>query len=129
MSDHEFPTDPAPTEIERTEIHVRPRPNPSTENGHAPNGAWDGAGQVNGKAPSSASNFDFLSLGEALLKKWYLILISALLLGGLGVYYGITMWRPSFTATAELMRFEPPGSSEQYKPRALNERAFADMVQ
>jgi protein involved in polysaccharide export with SLBB domain/capsular polysaccharide biosynthesis protein len=129
MNDQETPSEATPTEIERTEIHARPRPNHSSENGHGSNGAWEGTAPANGKAPPAGLSFDFLSLGEALIKRWYLILISALLLGGLGAYYGITMWKPKYTATAELMRFEPPGSTDLYKPRVLNERAFADMLQ
>ncbi len=128
MNEQEIVTEPTPAEVRETEIHTRPRH--STENGHTANGGWDvGGSPVNGKPQPSAPMFDFLSLGEALLKKWYVIVLSALCFGALGAYYGITMWKPSYTATAQMLRFENPGNTELYKPRSLNERAFVDMVQ
>ncbi|HUR45165.1 MAG TPA: polysaccharide biosynthesis/export family protein [Candidatus Saccharimonadales bacterium] len=128
MNEQEIVSESTPVDIRETEVHARPRH--ATENGHTANGGWDSGGAtLNGKPQHSAPIFDFLSLGEAILKKWYVILLSALLIGGLGAYYGITMWKPSYTATAQLLRFENPGNTELYKPRPLNERAFVDMVQ
>jgi protein involved in polysaccharide export with SLBB domain/capsular polysaccharide biosynthesis protein len=127
MNDEEFTPETGSSRTARKEKWVAQRTEPPSATDRRANESWDADSQPN--AGPSAASFDFLALAQAVLKQWYWMVLGALLLGGAGAYFGMRLWKPSFTATAELMRFEAPNNTELYKPRQLNERTFADLLQ
>lgn len=127
MNDEELPREATNPRATRKDKWLAPRSVHASGTTREANGSWDGNGES--QAAGQGAGFDFLPLGRAVLKQWYWIVLSALLLGVVGAYLAVRHWKPSYTATAELMRFETPNNTELYKPRQLAERTFADMIQ
>ncbi len=127
MNDEDFSREASGPRAARKEKWIAPRAIHSSGTHREANGSWDGDGAP--KAIPGGSSFDFLPLARAVSKQWYWIVLSALLFAGVGAYFGMRLWKPSFTATAELMRFETPNTTELYKPRQITEHTFADMLQ
>jgi len=78
--------------------------------------------------------FDPLRLLSAALRKWYWILLSALVVGGLAAAGGRYKFEPVFTATAQLMRQESGGTfraselGEPFKPRQVSVATLVSLM-
>src|SRR5882757_2797047 len=84
-------------------------PVPTTPAGHLRNGA----------SPSNAgaNAADLLPLLEAVLRRWPWLLIGGAALGILGFIGGFALWKSSYTAPAQLMRYESPNAVEVFGVR------------
>ncbi|HSY19684.1 MAG TPA: hypothetical protein VK815_15180, partial [Candidatus Acidoferrales bacterium] len=78
---------------------------PATSGVHARNGAAEG------KAA------DFLPLLEAVLRQWRWLVAGGAVLGVLGFIAGFAFWKSSYTAPAQLMRYESPNAVEVFGVR------------
>src|SRR5690349_11149544 len=73
----------------------------------------------NGAAYSNAAAnaADLLPLLEAVLRRWQWLLIGGAALGFLGFIGGFVLWKSSYTAPAQLMRYESPNAVEVFGVR------------
>src|SRR3954468_7668534 len=93
-------------------------------NGHRGGNGRSGSGQTN---PFGLS-IDPLALGEAVLRRWYWLLLAGLFVGASVYVVTHHFWRDSYTASVQLMRFENLNSTEFYKPRQLTDHTFASLL-
>jgi protein involved in polysaccharide export with SLBB domain/capsular polysaccharide biosynthesis protein len=77
--------------------------------------ATTGEQSRNGAAGSSA--VDFLPLLEAVLRQWRWLVAGGGALGVLGFIAGFAVWKSSYTAPAQLMRYESPNAVEVFGVR------------
>ena len=85
-------------------------------NGHSANGrAWP-------------RTFDFWTGAEILARHWHWPVLCAILLAGAAFVYGWFHVQPRFTATAELLRYETPGTSEFLKTTPLTPETFSELI-
>lgn len=72
--------------------------------------------------------FDFWTMAEIFARRWHWPVVCGILASGalftLGWYYV----QPNFTATAELLRYETPGTSEFLKTTPLTPQTFAELI-
>lgn len=66
----------------------------------------------NGVTPSNAA--ELLPLLETVLRRWQWLLIGGAALGAFGFIAGFILWRSSYTAPAQLMRYESPNAVEVF---------------
>src|SRR5260221_3808053 len=73
----------------------------------------------NGASPSNAgvNAADLLPLLEAVLRRWHWLLIGGAALGIFGFIGGFALWKSSYTAPAQLMRYESPNAVEVFGVR------------
>ncbi len=74
------------------------------------------------------SSFDVWTLIETVLRKWYWLFLGACVGAAAGGWLGMHLWTQHFTATVQLMRFDPANNSELFKPRQLSEQTFAGLL-
>ena len=83
-------------------------------------------GSSNGKV--QASSFDPWPWVEVCIRRSYWMVFAAVLLGAAGAYVGLKYWQANYTATIQLLRFEPQNTSELFKPREFTEHTFASLL-
>src|SRR6266850_1827861 len=71
---------------------------------------------------------DPVTLAEAVLRRWYWLLLAALFVGASAYFVTHHLWRDTYTASVQLMRFDTPNSTEYYKPRILTDHTFASLL-
>jgi len=84
-------------------------PAPATPAGPLRNGA--------SHSNAGANAADLLPLLEAVLRRWQWLLIGGAALGVLGFIGGIVLWKFSYIAPAQLMRYESPNAVEVFGVR------------
>lgn len=72
---------------------------------------------------------DTWALAEAVLKRWYWMLLAAILCAGLGGFAGWNLWQPSHVATAQLIRFEQQNSAEFFKYQQVTQPTFLSILE
>ena len=78
--------------------------------------------------------FDPWRLVEALRRRWWWLGVGGVVLGLVGLYFGLATSRDQYAATVQLIRNEVPNPfrasefGEAYRPRPLSELAFRSMV-
>jgi len=80
----------------------------------------------NGKVP--ANSFDPWPWVEVCLRRSHWMILAAVLLAAAGAYVGWERWHANYTATVQLIRFEPQNTSEFFKPREYTEHTFASLL-
>jgi len=92
-------------------------------NDESPNGqdlvvpATRHSGRLRNTAPlphTGANAADLLPLLEAILRRWWWLLTGSVVLGLLGFIGGFALWKSSYTAPAQLMRYESPNAVEVF---------------
>src|SRR6266550_3949915 len=81
----------------------------------------------NGNSPSAQFNI-WWSLGGAILRRWYLLFLAGLALGGLGFWAGYSSWHSTYTATAQLIRDDSPRTIELFGDRQLAPQTYANLL-
>jgi polysaccharide biosynthesis/export protein len=72
---------------------------------------------------------DTWALAETVLKRWYWLLLGALVCGALGAFAGWTLWQPYYIATSKLIRSEQQNSAEFFKNREITQPTFISILQ
>ena len=57
---------------------------------------------------------DVLPLIETILRRWHWLLTGGAALGAVGFIAGVFLWKSSYTAPAQLMRYESPNAVEVF---------------
>lgn len=83
---------------------------------------------VNGKSHSRPKNFDFWTAAEILARRWHWLIVCGILAGGVFFTLGWFYVQPKFTAVAELLRYETPGTSDFFKTTQLSSQTFGDLL-
>ena len=72
--------------------------------------------------------FDFGSLIEAVVVHWRRVVVNSLLFLVLGLIAAVIILRPTYTASVQLSRYEPPLASDSFKPQELTTAALLGMI-
>jgi protein involved in polysaccharide export with SLBB domain/capsular polysaccharide biosynthesis protein len=72
------------------------------------------------ETPRPRFSVDAISLIRPALKRWPWLVIGAFLGGAVGAGVAAYMWRISFSATSQLVRYDPPVANDAYRPRLLD---------
>jgi protein involved in polysaccharide export with SLBB domain/capsular polysaccharide biosynthesis protein len=72
---------------------------------------------------------DTWALAEAVFKRWYWILLGALICGGLGGFAGWTLWQPYYVGSSQLIRFEQQNSAEFFKNQEITQPTFVSILE
>jgi protein involved in polysaccharide export with SLBB domain/capsular polysaccharide biosynthesis protein len=72
---------------------------------------------------------DTWALAETVLKRWYWMLLAAILCAGLGGFAGWNLWQPSYVATAQVIRFEQQNSAEYFKYQQITQPTFLSILE
>lgn len=73
-------------------------------------------------------NFDFWSAAEILAHRWHWFIVCGILAGGAFFTLGWFYVQPKFTAVAELLRYETPGTSDFLKTQPLSQQTFSELL-
>lgn len=72
--------------------------------------------------------FDFWTAAEIFMRRWHWPVVTGILAAGAFFTLGWSYVQPRFTATAELLRYETPGTSEFLKTTPLTPQTFAELI-
>jgi len=72
---------------------------------------------------------DTWALAETVLKRWYWLLLAAIICAGLGAFAGLNLWQPSYISTAQLIRSEQQNSAEFFKYQQITQPTFLSILQ
>lgn len=78
---------------------------------------------------TAAFSVDAMSLLRPASRRWYWVLLGGLLGAGLGVAAGLWLWKPYYTATAQIVRLEPPLATDAYRPQPVSGYTLVGMIQ
>jgi protein involved in polysaccharide export with SLBB domain/capsular polysaccharide biosynthesis protein len=65
---------------------------------------------------------------EMVLPRWHWLVVSCLILAFVGWSAGMLKWKRTYTATAQLLRFEPMAGGDFIKPQPLSSDTFANVL-
>ncbi len=85
------------------------------------------SGHSAGQTPAAAP-FDAWCLVEILLRRWYWMLLSGCILASLGGAAGWFCWKKTYSAVAQLMRYEPMATGDFLKPQPITQDTFASLL-
>jgi protein involved in polysaccharide export with SLBB domain/capsular polysaccharide biosynthesis protein len=71
---------------------------------------------------------DAWSLLQPAARRWYWLLLGCAAGTLAGAALGISLWTTSYTATAQLVRYDPPVASDAYRPQVLNGPTLVGML-
>lgn len=81
---------------------------------------------VNGR--SRRKTFDFWTVADIFARRWHWLVVGAIICAGGFFVLGWQHIQPRFIATAELMRYETPGTSDFLKTTPLTQETFAELM-
>ncbi len=102
------------------------------ENGHHPhsrrmNERNQRHNRPNGSPPGAAS-VDAWCVLDVLTRRWKWLAWGACFMGALAGLAGLMVWKRVYTATAVLMRYDPVGMNDFFKPATLSADTFAGLL-
>jgi protein involved in polysaccharide export with SLBB domain/capsular polysaccharide biosynthesis protein len=77
---------------------------------------------------SAPKTIDAWCIAELLLERWPWLAVSACLLAILGLAAGLLGWTKTWTATAQLMRYEPMATGDFFKPAPMSQDTFTSLL-
>ena len=72
---------------------------------------------------------DTWALAETVMKRWYWVLLGAIVFAALGGAYGWHRWKPYYIATAQLIRFDEQNSAEFFKYQEISQPTFVTILE
>src|SRR5581483_418073 len=79
------------------------------------------------REPAPAS-FDPWCLAEMLVQRWRWLVLGACAVAVLAMAAGLFAWKKSYTAVAQLMRYEPIATGDFFKPQTLTPDTFSGLL-
>ncbi len=79
--------------------------------------------------PKSAFTVDAGSLLRPASRRWYWLLLGAMLGVAVGVAAGLKLWTTGYTASSQIVRYDPPVASDAYRPQPLNGHTLMGMLE
>src|SRR5207302_3915825 len=76
----------------------------------------------------TTKNFDFWTAADIFAHRWHWLVIGGILAAGAFFMLGWSYVQPKFTAVADLLRYETPGTSESLKTTPLSAETFASLL-
>jgi len=104
-----------------TRLPARPGPANPPQNESPPDGRLRDS-----QAPSP--QIDPWPIAEAVVKRWYLLVLGGIAFGILAVLAGGVLWKTAYTATAQLIRNDSPALAEVWRDRETPMQTFADLL-
>jgi protein involved in polysaccharide export with SLBB domain/capsular polysaccharide biosynthesis protein len=83
---------------------------------------------ANGNGHARRKTFDFWTAAEILAHRWHWPIVSAIFAAGAFFTLGWFYVQPRFTAAAELLRYETPGTDDFLKTTPLTSQTFAELL-
>ncbi|HWY75560.1 MAG TPA: hypothetical protein VN281_08080, partial [Verrucomicrobiae bacterium] len=83
------------------------------------------SGAPRGPAPAAAPAVDAWTLSDLLFQRWHWLVAGGLMMAALAALAGMVVWKSSRMAVAELMRYQPMGMGELFKPAEITPDTFA----
>jgi len=83
---------------------------------------------LNGNGYHGRKDFDFWSAAEILAHRWHWLIVCGILVAGAFFTLGWFYVQPKFTAVAELLRYETPGTSDFLKTQPLTSQTFSELL-
>jgi len=85
---------------------------------------------VKGNGQPHGANIHLWAVLDLLARRWQWLLVSALVFGFGGLMAGIRFIGPKYTASAQLLRYETPGTSDFLKPATpMSPETFAGLME
>jgi protein involved in polysaccharide export with SLBB domain/capsular polysaccharide biosynthesis protein len=72
---------------------------------------------------------DTWALADTVMKRWYWILLGAMVFAALGAAYGWHRWKPYYIGTAQLIRFDEKNSAEFFKYQEISQPTFVTILE
>ncbi len=85
----------------------------------------NGASPARGPAPATVDAWTFMDI---LLEHWRWLALGAVCMAALAGLSGAMLWKTSRTAVAQMMRYEPMGMGDFFKPPQLTPDTFAGLL-
>lgn len=79
--------------------------------------------------PKAAFSVDAGSLLRPASKRWYWLLLGAMLGVAGGCAVGLQLWTTGYTASSQIVRYDPPVASDAYRPQPLNGHTLMGMLE
>src|SRR5579884_1915298 len=114
--------------VRNTNGHSRGGRNGSS---HSANGQMNHVAKYdprNGRHPASKPPIDAWFVMEILLSRWKRVVYTGLILAALGWVVGMLAWKKTYTATAQMLRFEPMAQGDFFKPQPISSDTFASIM-
>lgn len=83
---------------------------------------------VNGHSRPRRKTFDFWTVADIFARRWHWLVVGGILAAGAFFTVGWLHIQPRFIATAELLRYETPGTSDFLKTAPLTQETFAELI-
>lgn len=113
-----------------------PGGNPDGERARSPGGSRRTTNSRNGASGGPASpgarpvfRLDPWSILRPASRRWYWLLFGGVLGAIAGGMLGLSLWTTSYSATAQLVRYEPPVATDAYRPQPLLGPTLVGMIQ
>ena len=82
-----------------------------------------------GRAAKPAFSVDAGSLLRPASRRWPWLFIGALLGAAAGAALGLQLWKTGYSATAQIVRYDPPVASDAYRPQPLGGHTLIGMLE
>lgn len=83
---------------------------------------------VNGHSRPRRKTFDFWTVADIFARRWHWLVVGGILAAGAFFVLAWLHIQPRFIATAELLRYETPGTSDFLKTSPLTQETFAELI-
>src|SRR5215469_2147003 len=83
---------------------------------------------VNGHSRPRRKTLDFWTVADIFARRWHWLVVGGIFAAGGFFMFGWLHIQPRFIATAELLRYETPGTSDFLKTTPLTQETFAELI-
>jgi len=90
-----------------------------------------GNGAIHNPARNGSPQFgaaDFWPLIETIIRRWPWLVLGGMALGSVGILCGLVLWKSSYVAPAQLMRYNSPNSAEIFGYREAAAQTFVSLL-
>jgi protein involved in polysaccharide export with SLBB domain/capsular polysaccharide biosynthesis protein len=98
------------------------------ENGRMKDRPTAGSSPGHSHPPAGPAPINAWCVAEILMHRWYWLLLSGCALAGLAAAAGLWHWKKTYTAVAQLMRYEPIATGDFLKPQPVTQDTFANLM-
>jgi protein involved in polysaccharide export with SLBB domain/capsular polysaccharide biosynthesis protein len=84
--------------------------------------------QAAGRSAPPSTPFDGWALLDSLLPRWYWLLIAGVAAAIVGAWVATSFWTRTYTASAQIVRYDAPVATDSFKPQALSTQTLLSMI-